>query len=988
MKKGSFRFWMMLVLVSLVGQAAHMLQNQEINVFAWHMLDATQAEMGVVWVTSMLAMTAGAAFAGGLSDRMGRRRPVMAVSFLVWGAVVMGFCLLRRDVLNQMFGNAHGLKFTLWLVLSLAEAAARGAALTAGFSAWITDSSHRRNRGAVEGVYAVMPWIATGISLVFYADYIQTDLSRWTAVYLGCGGALIALGIAAWFLLPEAGREPSGESVWGNACGGFSRDALRDEPKLYWCIGMLGLLQCSMQCVYLYTVAYLDMVVRVPDANYFIAAFLVVGVAAALVLSRVYSRKGLRFTGLILVAVYMAGCVVLLSSREHGAVFVGYVLLMAGYLPAAAVFGAAIRDFTPEGRAGQVAGPIALALTLIPGIGSFVIRAVMYGDFYFMYYHGSNPFLPDEGIFLAALVMAAVLFVLLLKLDTRLPGRTVKLSTPWAPEGEREIPWNEYPRPMLVRKSFLCLNGPWSLRRNGKSWGTIQVPYPPESPLSGIGRGIRRGDVLTYERVFALPEGFRKDRVILHFGAVDQICTVYVNNHQVGGHEGGYLPFSLDITDALAEGANRLRVEVRDDLDHDLPWGKQSRRRGGMWYTPVSGIWQTVWLESVPEGYVRALRITTDMESAVIEIEGGTGEMYLSCDGRRYAVSGGRVTIRPEKPRLWSPEDPYLYRFTLTAGEDQVESYFALRRVEIRKIGEYPRLCLNGKPCFFHGLLDQGYYPEGIYLPGSPGGYTWDIKTMRSMGFNMLRKHIKIEPERFYYDCDRLGMVVFQDLVNSGEYYYLRDTALPTIGFRKDTWHPAPSARRREFFLRHGEDTVRHLHNHPCVCFYTLFNEGWGQHDAQALYEHFKAFAPDRIWNAASGWFKNSDSDLQSEHIYFGSLAMKAGKEKPLVLTEFGGYSWPVEGHRFNLDEEYGYQKYRSREALQTALERLYEQEIIPQVETGLCMAVLTQLSDVEDETNGLVTYDRQVVKVQPDAMRMLALKLRHAMEQGTKVSS
>ena len=563
----------------------------------------------------------------------------------------------------------------------------------------------------------------------------------------------------------------------------------------------------------------------------------------------------------------------------------------------------------------------------------------------------------------------------------RKKARTTDLPTPWM--DQPEIPWNEYPRPQLERDSFLCLNGMWDLDCNREQWGKILVPYPPESVISGINRTLKEGDVLTYERTFTLPEGFLKDRVLLHFGAVDQKCQVYVNGAYAGEHVGGYLPFTFDITDMVEESEeNHIRVEVQDDLDHDLPWGKQSRNRGGMWYTPVSGIWQTVWLESVPEDYIRGLAILTDMESATIRIKGGTDHMYLNCDGKRYAITGNTVTVRPENPKLWSPENPYLYRFTLTAGEDEVKGYFALRSIGSDVVAGKPRLLLNGRPYFFHGLLDQGYFPDGIFLPGSPEGFTWDVQTMKDLGFNMLRKHIKVEPERFYYDCDRLGMIVFQDLVNSGDYFYLRDTALPTVGFKKDVLHPDPSERRKSFFVEHGEGIVTHLRNHPCVLLYTLFNEGWGQHNTQELYEHFKSFAPDRIWNAASGWFKNSDNDLQSEHIYFGSLEMKPKGQKPLVLTEFGGYSWPVEGHRFNLDEEYGYQKYTNGDDLQAGLSKLYREDILPQIGSkGLCMTVLTQVSDVEDETNGLVTYDRQVVKVERAEMRAIAEALKAALE-------
>ena len=551
-------------------------------------------------------------------------------------------------------------------------------------------------------------------------------------------------------------------------------------------------------------------------------------------------------------------------------------------------------------------------------------------------------------------------------------SRVVELDTAWT--AQPEIPWNEYPRPQFKRDSFFCLNGPWRFAINGTEVGSILVPYPPESKLSGAPTP-EPGDQLTYEREFSLPDGFRKDRVILHFGAVDQICTVYLNDVELGSHEGGYLPFSFDVTDHL-KAVNTLRVIAFDPLDTDLPYGKQTKNRGGMWYTPVSGIWQTVWMESVPEKHIRSVKLEPSLDSVVVTIE-GDGPFTVTCDGKVYRPQTGRFRIRPENPKLWSPEHPHLYPLVVRNCEDTVETYFALRTIESKMVGGVHRLCLNGIPYFFHGVLDQGYWPDGLFLPGSPEGYTFDVQTMKFLGFNTIRKHIKIEPQRFYYDCDRLGMVVFQDLVNSGPYHYLRDTAIPTVGGKLGTYHETPSQRRRDFFRLHGEQTLKHLHDHPCILLYTLFNEGWGQHDTQELYRHFKSLEPNRIWNAASGWFKNSDSDVRSEHIYFGSLKMGRSPRRPLLLTEFGGYSWPLEGHRFNPDEEYGYQKYRSREAFQAALSRLYREEIQPQIQTGLCGCILTQLADVEDETNGLLTYDRKVTKPDPEEMRSIAATLR-----------
>ena len=550
-------------------------------------------------------------------------------------------------------------------------------------------------------------------------------------------------------------------------------------------------------------------------------------------------------------------------------------------------------------------------------------------------------------------------------------ARIQALETPWF--DQPDIPWNEYPRPQFKRESFFCLNGLWRFAINGEDAGDILVPYPPEAPLSGAG-AIQPGDQMTYEREFSLPEGFRKDRVLLHFGAVDQECTVYLNDIELGSHVGGYLPFSFDVTEKLKE-VNTLRVIAFDPLDTDLPYGKQKADRGGMWYTPVSGIWQTVWMESVPVRHIRGIKFTPALDSVVISID-GTGPFTVECDGKIYRPKSNKFRIRPENPRLWSPEDPYLYRVVVRNCDDAVESYFALRTISAEKVGKHHRLMLNGKPYFFHGLLDQGYWPDGLFLPGSPEGYTWDIQTMKELGFNTLRKHIKIEPERFYYDCDRLGMIVFQDLVNSGPYHYLRDTAIPTIGGKLMTYHETPSERRRNFFLIHGELTLQHLHNHPCIVLYTLFNEGWGQHDTQNLYRHFKAMEPSRIWNAASGWFKSSDSDVQAEHVYFGSLKLKPNGRRPLLLTEFGGYSWALEGHRFNPDEEYGYRKYQTAAEFQQALARLYREEILPQIKDGLCGTILTQLSDVEEETNGLVTYDRKVIKADRAEMQNIAREL------------
>lgn len=557
-----------------------------------------------------------------------------------------------------------------------------------------------------------------------------------------------------------------------------------------------------------------------------------------------------------------------------------------------------------------------------------------------------------------------------------------KLVTPFE-AALNDSPWQEYPRPQFKRDSYLNLNGKWSLsvkKREGVlPLGEILVPFPPESRISGIERQFSKDDIIVYKRSFTLQNDFLKDRLLLNFGAVDQTCRVFINGSFVGGHEGGYIPFTLDITDCAKDGENEITVEVSDPLDTELPYGKQCKKRGGMWYTPVSGIWQTVWLEAVCNDYIKSIKMTPDANKVKIEVTGGTENKTLLFEGREYAF-GDSIEISPESPELWSPENPKLYCFAVVSGGDRVDSYFALRDVKIHD----DMILINGEPRFFHGLLDQGYFSDGIYLPATPEGFESDVLTMKKLGFNMLRKHIKIEPELFYYYCDKYGMFVFQDLVNSGKYNFLIDTALPTVGLKRGIAHKA-SKKRREAFETTAEQTLDLLYNHPSIVYYTLFNEGWGQYDAKRLYRKMKAADPTRVWDATSGWFWTDESDVLSEHIYFKPLKLKSDG-RPLVLSEFGGYSYKEEGHVFNIKNTYGYKFYKDIGEFQKGLFELYGEQVAAAIEgENLAAAVYTQVSDVEDETNGLFTYDRQCLKVDEEKMKAVSDKLYEAFANKNK---
>ena len=547
------------------------------------------------------------------------------------------------------------------------------------------------------------------------------------------------------------------------------------------------------------------------------------------------------------------------------------------------------------------------------------------------------------------------------------------MLTRWGETLDKDTVLQEYPRPQLVRESYYNLNGLWDYAITASdacpsAWdGNILVPFSPEAPLSGVSRALKPGQVLWYRRT--LPFGKQDGRrMLLHFGAADQRAWVYVNGLLAGAHTGGYTAFTLDITKLLRDGENVLTVAVRDDTDTvPLSRGKQKTTRGGIWYTPQSGIWQTVWAEQVPEHYIQSLLFTPELpegrirwmltasapKDARIEIsyqgtpvtEGVTDE-----DGCGSAV------LPPEQLHLWSPEAPNLYDVTVTLGDDTVKSYFAMRTVGtgIDAAG-HPCLLLNGQPYFHHGVLDQGYWPDGLYTAPSDDALIYDIELMKRLGFNMLRKHIKVEPLRWYYHCDRYGMLVWQDMPNGGGKYNPVVISVPLVtGINlKDSAYglfARTSAEGRSQYRAELGAMVRHLYNCPCIAMWVPFNEGWGQFDAAKMCQLINGLDTTRTIDHASGWHDQSIGQIKSLHVYFREYKFKPDKlGRAVVLSEFGGYNHAVRSHRFS-ERNFGYKSFETAAQLQIALEELYGQQIAPAKAQGLSAAVYTQLSDVFHE--------------------------------------
>lgn len=553
----------------------------------------------------------------------------------------------------------------------------------------------------------------------------------------------------------------------------------------------------------------------------------------------------------------------------------------------------------------------------------------------------------------------------------------------------------EYPRPMMVRKSYKNLNGYWdyaikTTRTMPRQFeGKILVPFSPEAPLSGVERQLQPREYLFYQRTVTVEEDFWKGRLLLHFGAVDQRCEVYVNGLLAGGHIGGYLPFTVDITDQAKVGRNKIQVLVQDVSDTSYhSRGKQKLDRGGMFYTAQSGIWQTVWLESVPVSYISDIKTTPCLDRRSVKVKVlakgrhmGKVKISVFYQGQLHAEGETEPEKAVEIPlpeiHTWSPQEPNLYQLEISMGEDHIFSYFAMRKFSVEKDSRgILRFCLNNRPYFQNGLLDQGYWEGGLYTAPSDEVMVQDITRAKELGFNMLRKHMKVEAARWYYHCDRLGMIVWQDMVNGGSKYHMAFVCalinvMPGLGRKMKDSNYKLLARQdkpgREEYYHELREMIHSLYNYPCICTWVPFNEGWGQFDAAKVTAYVRKMDRTRLIDQASGWFDQGGGDVYSIHNYFRKISIRP-QNRAAALTEYGGISYRVPEHG-RWESVYGYGICRSAKELAGRYVKLME-ETAAQIPQGLSAAIYTQLADVEEEVNGLFTYDRKKLKIDKETIK------------------
>lgn len=1002
MKKIGFRLWISIILIGLMGQFAWTIENMYFNVFLYNTITTDPNYIAGMVSASAIAATLTTLLMGALSDRIGHRKAFICVGYLIWGVTTASFGFITVENAARLLPAVPAVTAAAVavIVMDCVMTFFGSTANDAAFNAFITDRIPDEKRGRVESVLSILPLMS--MLIIFGLFDGMTQAGDWKGFFLIFGWLVTLTGLACIFLLPDEEPHPRKEPFFQQLIHGFRPSVIRQHKALYLSLAGMCVFSIAVQVFFPYLIIYMQHYLMLENYAMVLGVVLLVASVVTLIFGQFIDSFGKLNFASPAAGIMLVGLVGMYFARKMAWVIPCGMVMMSGYMLLTSALTAQMRELTPDGQAGHFQGirmifTVMLPMIIGPFIGAALIRegGATYMDL------GQVKTVPTPDIFLGAAALLVLLIIPLGLLGRELrkrdqakadAERLLGLKTEWGESLNADAPLQEYPRPQFRRESYLNLNGKWDYAITESDEvpaqfdGQIIVPFSPESILSGVGRTVLPHQTLWYRRRIVLPEGFVPDggRVLLHFGAVDQEAAVYLNGQQVAYHLGGYTSFTADVTDALGVD-NTLIVAVHDDTDQS--WhsrGKQKSQRGGIWYTPQSGIWQTVWMEALPAIHIQDVRIEPlfDESSVRITVTGVPGlEGQAFVDGQMISYRCCRpFTVKLNQCHAWCPEDPFLYDLTLTLGSDRIDSYFAMRKTEVRRDKQgVMRLFLNNKPYFHNGLLDQGYWPDGLLTPPSEEAIIYDIQTAKDLGYNMLRKHIKVEPMRWYYHCDRIGMLVWQDMMNGGGEYRFRTISTPLVtGIHQKDHKYLAFARNAEAgraeYMRELEEMITQLVNVPSIVLWVPFNEGWGQFDAKIACEKILALDASRPIDHASGWHDQKIGQIQSLHVYFKPYKFKRDQlGRAVVLSEFGGYNLRLEGHTFN-NVDFGYKKLASEQELWKAYHDLYVQQILPAIPKGLAATVYTQLTDVEDELNGILTYDRRIVKLPVDSL----IRLNH----------
>lgn len=980
MKKLDLKFWSALLIFGLAGQIAWTVENMYLNVFIYKLFHASSSDISIMVGLSAVIATLTTWIMGAISDYIGKRKLLICGGYILWGISILGFRFISTE---NMMVTAATLGIQLAIILDCLMTFFGSTANDASFNAWLTDKGDQSNRGNIEGINSILPILSMIVVFGAFMNFNLDLADSWQTIFTIIGCLILIIGLFGLFLIDETSKK-SENSFKDILFYSLRKDIVSNNKMLYATLIAFCVFATSIQVFMPYLILYFEVGLGLENYVLIFAPATLIAAILTTFLSKIYDLQGIQLSSTISVTILMIGYLFMIFFTNTPCVFIGTLFIMIGYMTTLAIFLAEVRNRIPENCAGQFQGIRMICQVLIPGVVGPMIGSILLSNAeQILNNDGTYSFVPNRMIFIGALAIGFILIYVLNRIFEMIRREHYDLLSDDTDDfiKSNELPWQEHPTPQMKRKEIYMLNGIWKLENE-----EILVPFPPQSYLSNYKGEVK--DEMTYEKSFKIPSHFNKDKILLHFGAVDQICDVYVNDKYVGHHEGGYLPFSFDISEFVNKGIeNKIQVKVKDTLSIDYPYGKQTKKRGGMWYTPVSGIWQSVWLENVCENYIEKIKITPSTKGVKIVLSKNIKEFKVRIktgEGRMciYKFSGFKGSIQLNHPILWTCENPFLYYMTIYAGDDEVETYFALRTIGYKTIDGVKRVVLNGKPIFMHGLLDQGYYCDGIYLPATEKEYERDILRMKELGFNLLRKHIKVEPEAFYYACDRLGMLVMQDFVNNGPYNFIFDTVIPTyVSKKRNDSKMKLKTKTHDIFIEHSKQLVKHLYNHPCIIAYTIFNEGWGQFHSDYVYDLVKQWDSTRLIDSTSGWFAQNKNEFDSEHIYFKQIEIQV-KDRPYLISECGGFTMQEKNHIYSKYNTYGYGVCETHKELTDKIIGMYKEMVIPAISKGLCGCIYTQVSDVEDEINGLYTYDRKVCKVIKEDMIQLSKEIKHEINE------
>ena len=1026
--KVGLRMWIIVILIGLAGQFAWSIENMYLNTYiAYLNFNAPVSEkfdynllISITTALSAVTATLTTIFMGGLSDKLRKRKIFISFGYILWGISTASFGLLN------VYGAVEIIPISMSAITAAIMVIVIDCIMTffgstgndAAFNSYITKNIEDKNRAKVEGVLGILPLIAMLIIFVGLNGLTtEANGNRWDLFFYIVGGIVFVVGIISLFLLPKEKKDERNEQKYFSLIlEGFKPATIKKNKLLYIILIAYFIFNVSVQIYFPYLMIYVERTCEISNlGDSFLTPFAIV-MAISLLFGSVLSvfigfradKKGktkmliptLLITALGLFMMFFAPYIENDIAKIIYASISGLIMIL-GYVSFPAILNSLIRSYIPKGNEGIFMGirmifVVALPMCIGPFIGSALNNA--YGEIYYDQFNFPNALPSNYGYLVALGVLALVLIPLyfVFKYTKKFPKNNGHLVNDLLKKQDKEIrdvnqvSFKEYPRPNLVRDSFINLNGLWDLKivKKGEDKDfdkKVNVPFAVESPFSNINHLLEVDEMLVYRRFLKIDDFDKNKNYILHLDGVDQTFDLFINGNFVTYHDSGYTKTSVNITSFLKE-ENEIIVKVHDFTDFlYYSRGKQVLNPQTCFYSSSSGIYKNVWMEVVEKDYIRGVKfkIHYDLNQVgVIVMTNNTRfeQATIFLDGKAYNLETNKENlITLENPISWSYKNPYLYNVEIRYKKDVVKSYFGFRKIEIKEENGSSKVFLNNKEVILNGLLDQGYYYPNSLTPSSYADYEKDILNLKGLGFNTIRKHIKVEMDYFYYLCDKHGMLVIQDIPNGGYKYKFFNTAFPRFNIKlfnklnlmNEEKLGRKNEKSKKMYLWELQEILTELYNYPSIICYTLFNEGWGEFDPDAVYDLAKECDDSRIYDSTSGWYINNKRDLYSIHAYIFQTRVRKDKKqnKPYILSECGGRGLKVKGHSL-------YKGFFSHSVSFTSAnltihyEKLYK-KFIELIDKGVLKGVIyTQLADCETEYNGLYTFDRKVLKVNPEIIK------------------